>query len=212
MDRLSRSQKDTLYLIEEIFLPNNVDFVSINESFDTGTSFGRAMVGILSVFAQLEREQFLERSRMGKRERAKEGLWGGGGGLSTGYTYKNGQLIPDENAWKIKKAFELCLEGYNIPTIAKKINVKWSARIYGWLRNPVYAGKIVYKGEMFEGQHKPIVSWETFLKVQKIMDSKPKFPNTPNKLLVGLIYCKWCGARYAGRRFRSKHHGQILSL
>lgn len=56
LDRLSRSQKDTLYLIEDIFLKNNVDFVSMNESFDTSTPFGRAMIGILSVFAQLERE------------------------------------------------------------------------------------------------------------------------------------------------------------
>lgn len=46
LDRLSRSQKDTLYLIEEIFIPNNVDFVSLNESFDTSTPFGRAMIGI----------------------------------------------------------------------------------------------------------------------------------------------------------------------
>ena len=29
LDRLSRSQRDTLYLIEEIFLPNKVDFVSM---------------------------------------------------------------------------------------------------------------------------------------------------------------------------------------
>ena len=29
LDRLSRSQRDTLYLIEEVFLPNKVDFVSI---------------------------------------------------------------------------------------------------------------------------------------------------------------------------------------
>ena len=32
LDRLSRSQKDTLYLIEDVFNPNNVDFVSLNES------------------------------------------------------------------------------------------------------------------------------------------------------------------------------------
>ena len=64
LDRLSRSQKDTLYLIEELFLPNGVDFVSVAESFDTTTSFGRAMVGILSVFAQYVRYslfQLLER-------------------------------------------------------------------------------------------------------------------------------------------------------
>ena len=56
LDRLSRSQKDTLYLIEDVFLKNNVDFVSMTENFDTATPFGKAMIGILSVFAQLERE------------------------------------------------------------------------------------------------------------------------------------------------------------
>ena len=52
LDRLSRSQRDTLYLIEELFLPNNVEFISLNETIDTSTPFGRAMIGILSVFAQ----------------------------------------------------------------------------------------------------------------------------------------------------------------
>ena len=53
LDRLSRSQKDTLTLIEDSFLSHNTDFISINENFDTSTPFGRAMIGILSVFAQL---------------------------------------------------------------------------------------------------------------------------------------------------------------
>ena len=41
LDRLSRSQKDTLYLIEDVFNPNNVDFVSLNESMDTSTPNGK---------------------------------------------------------------------------------------------------------------------------------------------------------------------------
>lgn len=57
LDRLSRSQKDTLHLIEDVFDKHNVSFVSLNENFDTSTPFGKAMIGILSVFAQLEREQ-----------------------------------------------------------------------------------------------------------------------------------------------------------
>ena len=56
LDRLSRSQKDTLFLIEDIFMANETDFVSMQESFDTSTIFGRAMVGILSVFNQMEKE------------------------------------------------------------------------------------------------------------------------------------------------------------
>ena len=61
LDRLSRSQKDTLTLIEDSFLAYNTDFISINENFDTSTPFGRAMIGILSVFAQLEKDQITER-------------------------------------------------------------------------------------------------------------------------------------------------------
>ena len=79
LDRLSRSQKDTLYLIEDIFNPYGVDFISLNENMDTSTPIGRAMLGIMSAFAQLERETIRERTRMGMKERVKSGLWMGGG-------------------------------------------------------------------------------------------------------------------------------------
>ena len=49
LDRLSRSQRDTLTLIEDYFIKNGVDFVSITETLDTSTPFGKAMIGILSV-------------------------------------------------------------------------------------------------------------------------------------------------------------------
>ena len=58
LDRLSRSQKDTLYLIEDVFTKHDTAFVSMQESFDTSTVFGVAMVGILSVFAQMERSPY----------------------------------------------------------------------------------------------------------------------------------------------------------
>ena len=87
LDRLSRSQKDTLHLIEDIFLPNNIAFVSIQESFNTATAFGRAVVGILSVFAQLERENIYERTRSGMQKRVEAGFWPGGGGVPFGYDY-----------------------------------------------------------------------------------------------------------------------------
>ncbi|WP_161943118.1 recombinase family protein, partial [Streptococcus suis] len=35
LDRLSRSQKDTLYLIEDIFIANDIAFLSLQENFDT---------------------------------------------------------------------------------------------------------------------------------------------------------------------------------
>lgn len=75
LDRLSRSQKDTLTLIEDELLAHGTDFVSINENFDTSTPFGRAMIGILSVFAQLEKDQITERFTMGRIGRGKAGYF-----------------------------------------------------------------------------------------------------------------------------------------
>ena len=87
LDRLSRSQKDTLELIEDVMLANKCDFESMTEKFDTATSFGRAMVGILAVFAQLEREQIKERMSMGMEARLKTGKWRGGL-VPFGYDYE----------------------------------------------------------------------------------------------------------------------------
>ena len=112
LDRLSRYQRDTLYLIEDVFLPNNADFVSVQESFDTSTPFGKAMIGLLAVFAQLEREQIKERTKMGRVARAKSGLHHGGGYIPIGYNYENGKLIINPyEAEQVRKIYEWYLGG-----------------------------------------------------------------------------------------------------
>ena len=68
-------------------MPANVAFISIMERFHTDTPFGRAMIGILSVFAQLERENIYERTRGGMQKRVEKGYWPGGGRTPYGYDY-----------------------------------------------------------------------------------------------------------------------------
>jgi len=55
-----------------------VAFISVREQFDTGTPMGRAMMFIISVFSQLERETIAERIRDNMHELAKTGRWLGG--------------------------------------------------------------------------------------------------------------------------------------
>lgn len=55
LDRLSRSILDFANMIET-FKAHNVGFQSTRERFDTTTPMGNAMLGIIMVFAQLERE------------------------------------------------------------------------------------------------------------------------------------------------------------
>ncbi len=54
LDRFSRSVAEFGNLWE-ILQANNVEFISVNENFDTSTPMGMAMLHIIMVFAQLER-------------------------------------------------------------------------------------------------------------------------------------------------------------
>lgn len=77
LDRFSRSVAD-FGRLWEILRAHNVEFVSINENFDTSTPMGRAMLHIIMVFAQLERETTAERVKDNYYRRASLGSWPGG--------------------------------------------------------------------------------------------------------------------------------------
>lgn len=212
LDRLSRSQKDTLYLIEDIFLKNNIEFVSLLENFDTSTPFGRAVIGLLSVFAQLEREQIKERMQLGKLGRAKAGksmMWAK---TSYGYDYnkETGSMTVNEyEALAVKEIFTSYLAGMSITKLRDKINGEypkqpaWSYRtIRGILANPVYCGLNQYKGQTFQGTHKAIISLDDFEQTQRELAkrqqtakelSNPR-PFQAKYMLSGLTQCGYCHA------------------
>lgn len=198
LDRLSRSQKDTIFLLEDVFNPNECDFISINENFDTTSPYGKAMIGILSVFAQLERENIRERTRMGMHERVKSGLWMGGDGIPFGYDYDRelGILIPNEHSEDVRKIFDLYLQGYSTTRLAKMFDVASDRHITQILDRVTYLGKISYNGEIFEGRHEAIVDEQTFEKVRLERQKRStKNAVTSSYLLTGLLYCGQCGAK-----------------
>ena len=198
LDRLSRSQKDTLYLIEEVFNPNDCGFVSIKENFDTNTPFGKAMVGILSVFAQLERETILERTRIGRKKRAEEGLWYGTGNLPFAYDYdeKTGILVPNKEKVEIvDKMVELYLQGMPMTQVGALFGLQ-DQTVRSIFTSPVGLGKVPYKDEIFEGQHEPIMTQETYDKLQQKMKERAVTYKHANYLLAGKIVCGKCGAKY----------------
>lgn len=225
LDRLSRSQKDTLYLIEDVFLKNNVEFVSMNENFDTSTPFGRAMIGILSVFAQLEREQIKERMSMGHVGRAKNGYWRGGGNPPLGYEFVDGKLIVNEyEAMQIRELFDLFLTGMSMHGIANVLREKYTNKYSSWknagtictiLRNKMYIGIITYKGVEYTGQHDAIISDDIFnraaIRYNEINSKRSthfKSPFIGKSLLSGIIFCGNCDARYFVISAVNKKYGQ----
>lgn len=214
LDRLSRSQKDTLYLIEDVFLENKIDFVSLLENFDTSTPFGKAMVGILSVFAQLEREQIKERMQLGKLGRAKSGksmMWSK---TSYGYDYhrENGTMtINQAEAIVVKKIFSEYLGGRSLTKLRDYLNENnmlrdgkpWNYQgLRRILSNPVYIGMIRYNDEIYPGNHQPIIDVDDYNKAQEEMKKRQleayEFSNNPRPfrakyMLSGIGKCGYCG-------------------
>ena len=214
LDRLSRSQRDTLYLIEDVFLPNNADFVSVQESFDTSTPFGKAMIGLLAVFAQLEREQIKERTKMGRVARAKSGLHHGGGYIPIGYNYNNGKLVINPyEAEQVRKIYEWYLEGKSLAGITNNLHKAGYTTRYGswnsWssvrsvLGNKTYTGQLRFGEVIVENAHEAIITKEQFEMAQSIHKKRrEKYGMTSfqsKHLLTGLLFCGYCGARYYKR-------------
>lgn len=211
LDRLSRSQKDTLYLIEDVFDKHDVFFTSITENFDTSTPTGKAFLGILAVFAQFEREQIRERTMIGKSSRAQEGLWHGSKWYPIGYDYVDGFLVINEyEAMQIKEVADMVIDRVPFRTIANIMTEKGYKHKYGeWdaktvrrhLQNPVLIGMLKHRDKYYKGVHEPILTKEKFEAVQVIMNErKDKYGTTYkpfSSLLGGMIYCKHCGGKYA---------------
>lgn len=206
LDRLSRSQKDTLSLIEH-FKENGTAFASMQENFDTSTPFGMAMVGILSVFAQLEREQIKERMSMGKLGRAKAGKWHGGGHAPTGYSYDKttGTLVPNDEADQVRLIYQLFLDGMSYSDITRYMHERYTTRYTSYnnastvirmLKNPVYIGCVKHNSEYVSDCHEPIIEEETFNRVQAILQSRKNGNKNAagRHLLTGMVKCE-CGNR-----------------
>lgn len=218
LDRLSRSQKDTLFLIEDVFLKNNTDFISLNENFDTATPFGRAMIGILAVFSQLEREQIKERMTMGREARAKEGYYSGNGTIIIGYDYIDSELIVnDYESMLVNEVFNQFVNGTPIKTIASNLNKKGLTHKHGeWndmsikrmLRNRHYIGEVKFDKKWYVGKQTPIIPNDVFNKAQETLkyrqDNAHKFNNKHKSYLSGFIWCAQCGARYHHHHWKAK--------
>lgn len=104
LDRISRNVGDFAKLKDE-FDYYNVEFTSIRDDFDTTSPSGRAMMMMVSVFAQLERETTAERIRDNMHELAKSGRWLGG---TTPTGYKSTQIVGSVTVdGKERKAYKL---------------------------------------------------------------------------------------------------------
>ena len=215
LDRLSRSQKNTMYMLEDVFIPNNVAFISMSEAFDTSTSFGIFMVGILSVFAQLERENIKQRTFDGRKGRAKEGKWHGSSFHPIGYDYIDGELVVNETeAEQVRMVYDYYAQGISITEICRRME-GYTTKHGDWhhpgtvanvLDNPLYSGTVHFDDVLAPESHPAIIPKKLFDTVASMRTGEYKKAKKDSKyMLSGLVYCKNCGARYFVKKNPNKN-------
>lgn len=157
LDRISRSLNDFSNLME-VFKQYGVEFASTVETFDTSTPIGRAMLGIIMVFAELERENILLRVKDNYYARGEKGLYLGGVpiyGFDKIPTRLNGiktsVLVPNSDITTVEYIFGAYREsGCSLGDIVKALNEQgvvspngtlWdSSKMSRLLRSPTYVG------------------------------------------------------------------------
>ena len=160
IDRISRNLLDFAEMYEEL-RELRVTFVSKNEQFDTSTAIGEAMLKIILVFAELERNMTSERVTATMISRANSGLWNGGR-IPYGYDYD-----PEKTEFSIREDEEkVCqilkadyLEHKSLVHTSRMLNAAgyktragadWSpTAVWIIVSSPFYAG--IYRYNRYKG-------------------------------------------------------------
>jgi site-specific DNA recombinase len=186
VDRLTRSLADFAKLVK-LFDEHGVSFVSITQSFNTTSSMGRLTLNVLLSFAQFEREVIGERVRDKIAASKRKGLWVGGP-VPLGYRCvdKKLEIVPAE-AETVCTIFTLYLELGSMGAllaeldrrgIRTKVNGRRDGQKRGGIRfgvgplahllkNRFYIGEVTYRGEVYRGEHEPILAHDLFEAVQE---------------------------------------------
>jgi hypothetical protein len=150
---------------------------------------GRLTLNVLLSFAQFEREVTAERIRDKIAASKKKGLWMGGN-VPLGYRPNGRTLkIDEDEARTVRTLYDLYLKHGVLREVREKaqdLNLRTRRRerpdgrvtgggsfdrghIYHILANPIYAGRIRHKRQVFEGKHPAIIDPETWERVQVML-------------------------------------------
>lgn len=211
VDRLTRSLADFAKLVE-LFDEHEVSFVSVTQSFNTTSSMGRLTLNVLLSFAQFEREVIGERVRDKISASKRKGIWVGGP-VPLGYRVvdKKVEIVPEE-ADLVRKIFETYLQLGAIRALSMALERdghtpkprqlrdgrvitagRFMPGALGYLlKNRFYIGEIAYKGEIYPGEHQPVLPRELFDAVQArlaqgTVERKLRLKESP-ALLLGRIF------------------------
>lgn len=159
LSRFGRNAADILNSLDNIQI-YGVNLICVEEGIDSSQTSGKLLISVLSAVTEIERENILEQTMNGRKEKARQGLWNGGQ-APYGYRLSNGELkIDSYESEAIKIIFDKYINSkYGYIGVAKYMNLQgikkvirnnetldtWTADcVKRIIDNPVYCGMIAY--------------------------------------------------------------------
>jgi site-specific DNA recombinase len=219
VDRLARNRADDV-AINLALKQAGVELVSVSENIDQ-TPSGLLLHGIMSSIAEFYSRNLATEVIKGCVQKAKTG--GTPGRAPIGYLNvrrsENGREVRAVEVDPVRGplmawAFETYATGeWTIRRLLAELTARGLAttpgprspgkplavsHLHKLLRNPYYMGMVRYRGVVYAGKHKPLVTAEVWHEVQKHLSAKYLTGEKDREhlhYLKGSIYCGQCGAR-----------------
>ncbi|MDR1208622.1 MAG: recombinase family protein [Holosporales bacterium] len=189
LDRLTRSLRDFVSVIDGEFEKHGVSFASATEALDTSTPSGKMILSILIIFAQFEREQTRLRVKDNSATAKKMGIWMGGT-TPIGFKSIDKKLVHDPVfAPFVQLMYQSFIETRSVVTVMNELNKKVALecsqeeakhartfskdRIYRLLRCPLYKGYLHCEGALYKANHQAIIDEATWDQAQELLTLKP---------------------------------------
>lgn len=221
-DRFCRNFRDYV-LLDEL----DVDIHFVKEgmvySEQNSRSSDKMIMGIKVLIAKHFIDNLKEETAKGLRKKAETGNYP----CKAPFGYMNVEkdkkniIVPDpDTAPLVKKIFNMYASGnYSIKSLSNKLyrtgffycpsTPKFpTSKLNRILKNPIYYGKFRFKGQLYDGKHKALITKKKFEIVTANLynNGNGKHMDTKRDLLYrGLIQCSECGCLFTGEIHKEKY-------
>lgn len=177
LSRISRSVKDMANMLDK-FQKNNIRFISLKENIDTEQATGKLLIYVISICAEIERDNISEFVKMAKKQQFENGKITAKKVL--GYDLINKQLVVNnKEANVVKFIFETYNKTHNYYQTAKICNMKGykgkkgqqfhASSIKTIIHNQIYCGyNNFHNEETKKGKHQAIITKSLYNKANCI--------------------------------------------
>jgi site-specific DNA recombinase len=226
-DRLARNSIDggrIIFLLDQKALLN-LKFATY--TFENNPQ-GKFMLSIIFGYSKYYVDSLSENVKRGNRTKLQNGWRPNNAPLGYRNDHETKTIVSDPDHFPlVRRMYDLMLTGtFTAKEIALKARDEWGFRtpkkkrsggtplalasVYRILKNPFYAGLIVWNGQTYPGKHEALVTAEEFSEVQALFSrgGRPK-PQKHFFVFRGMIRCGSCGlmvtAEHKRNRFGSEY-------